>query len=117
MICIGILGRNNNIRKKYSELLFNKEKVLCSYKLVTDIVYFTDRRIIYFDRKFLTKTIKRTIIPYKNIDKYTVVTGSFWSKKDSIILDLGNKNFELPVAEKISTREIDKLLGKFICQS
>ncbi|MFW6410151.1 MAG: PH domain-containing protein [Halanaerobiales bacterium] len=116
MIFIKIFNRKNNLRKKFHKLLIDKETLLCSYKLVTDIVYFTNLRIIYFDRKFLTRRLKRIIIPYRTIDTYTVVTGSFWHRKDHIYLLFGKNKFEIPVAEEINTREIDKLLGKYICQ-
>lgn len=72
----GLLGNASNIsnEKVYDEvgdLLADSESVKLSYKLVRDLLVFTDKRIILIDKQGVTaKKTSYQSIPYKNISRF-----------------------------------------------
>ncbi|EUJ27773.1 Protein of uncharacterised function (DUF1696) [Listeria grayi] len=76
----GILGNateidHQEVKKELSAVLIPEEKINLAYKLVRDLVVFTDYRLIVVDKQGLTgkKTDYKTF-PYKSISRFSVET-------------------------------------------
>lgn len=68
-----------DVEKELSELLSQAEKVEHAYKLIRDLMVFTDKRLILVDKQGVTgKKIDYHFIPYKSITHFSVETaGTF----------------------------------------
>lgn len=80
----GMMGNASEIgvseaEKEISELLTETEKVEHAYKLLRDLIVFTNNRLILLDKQGMTgKKIAYHSIPYKNITHYSIETaGTF----------------------------------------
>lgn len=76
----GILGNateidHQEVKKELSAVLIPEEKINLAYKLVRDLVVFTDYRLIVVDKQGITgkKTDYKTF-PYKSISRFSVET-------------------------------------------
>ncbi|SFA96459.1 PH domain-containing protein [Lentibacillus halodurans] len=67
------------VEKELSELLSPSENVEHAYKLIRDLMVFTNRRLIFVDKQGVTgKKISYHSIPYKGITHFSVETaGTF----------------------------------------
>lgn len=76
----GIMGNAseadlNKINQKYGVLLSSSERMEKVYKLVRDLIIFTDKRLILIDKQGLTgKKIEYHSIPYRAITHFSVET-------------------------------------------
>lgn len=80
----GMMGNASEIgaseaEKEISELLNKNEKVEHAYKLIRDLIVFTNKRLILIDKQGMTgKKIAYHSIPYKSITHFSIETaGTF----------------------------------------
>lgn len=80
----GLMGNasranNEKIQQKLEDVLMPHEKVDLAFKLVRDLIVFTDYRLVIIDKQGLTgKKIEYKSIPYKSISRFSVeTTGHF----------------------------------------
>lgn len=76
----GLLGNagsvsNESVRKEISPLLIENENIEHAFKLVRDLVIFTDKRLILANKQGLTaKKIEYKSITYRSISKFSTET-------------------------------------------
>ena len=76
----GLLGNasqhsNQEVEKELVNILIPNEAVTMSFKLVRDLIVFTDKRLIIVDKQGLTgKKVEYRSIPYRSISKFSVET-------------------------------------------
>ncbi|MBE1555570.1 hypothetical protein H4683_002690 [Filibacter limicola] len=80
----GILGNASetdvaSVQKELKDLLTASEKVEYAYKLIRDLIVFTDQRLLLIDKQGVTgKKIDYHSIPYKSIVHFSIETaGTF----------------------------------------
>ncbi|MGX7420355.1 PH domain-containing protein [Carnobacterium gallinarum] len=62
-------------RKKLADVLLPSENIELAYKLVRDMIVFTDKRLIIIDKQGMTgKKISYKTYPYRSISRFTVET-------------------------------------------
>ena len=69
----------SKVEKEMKDLLASTEKVEHAYKLVRDLLIFTDKRLILVDKQGVTgKKIEYHSIPYKSVVHFSIETaGTF----------------------------------------
>ncbi|MFS7413172.1 PH domain-containing protein [Carnobacterium maltaromaticum] len=69
----------NDVRKKLADVLLPTEDIELAYKLVRDMVIFTEKRLIIIDKQGVTgKKTSYKSYPYRSISRFTVeTTGHF----------------------------------------
>lgn len=76
----GLLGNatqsnNQSIAKELQDVLIPSERVELAFKLVRDLIVFTDKRLIIVDKQGLTgKKVEYKSIPYHSISRFSVET-------------------------------------------
>lgn len=83
-ILSGLMGNastvsKEEVSKELGQILTPEEQVDVAFKLVRDLIVFTDKRLIMVDKQGLTgKKVEYHSIPYKSISHYSVETaGTF----------------------------------------
>lgn len=76
----GLMGNastanSEDVEKEVGILLAEDEKVDIAFKLIRDLIVFTDRRLILVDKQGMTgKKIEYHSVPYKSISHFSVET-------------------------------------------
>ncbi|MDT2759247.1 PH domain-containing protein [Enterococcus xiangfangensis] len=76
----GLMGNatqhsNGAIEKELQDVLISNERVDLAFKLVRDLVVFTDKRLILVDKQGVTgKKVEYKSIPYRSISRFSVET-------------------------------------------
>lgn len=76
----GLIGNASSvniekIRDQYGELFLDDENIELAFKLIRDLIVFTDRRLIFVDKQGLTGKKKEFLsIPYKSIARFSLET-------------------------------------------
>lgn len=80
----GLMGNastasKEEVTKELSQILVQGEEIDVAFKLVRDLIVFTDKRLIMVDKQGLTgKKVEYHSIPFKSISHYSVETaGTF----------------------------------------
>ena len=65
----------NEAEKEFGQLLAPNEKIEKAYKLIRDLIIFTDKRLIFVDKQGVTgKKMDYHSIPYKSISHFSIET-------------------------------------------
>ncbi|PFK31225.1 cytoplasmic protein [Bacillus cereus] len=76
----GILGNASdtsveNVERDLEKIMLNDEQVEYAYKLIRDLIVFTNRRMILVDKQGVTgKKTEYHSIPYKSITQFSIET-------------------------------------------
>ncbi len=76
----GLLGNASTVdiqevKSELKPILIEKEKVEAAFKLIRDLIVFTDKRLILVDKQGLTgKKIEYHSYPYKSISHFSIET-------------------------------------------
>ncbi|TGA99459.1 PH domain-containing protein [Sporolactobacillus shoreae] len=76
----GLIGNASNVepsevQKEIGNVLMDGEKVTAAFKLIRDLIVFSDKRLILVDRQGITgKKVDYHSIPYKSISHFSVET-------------------------------------------
>lgn len=80
----GLMGNasqidNAKIEQELEHILLNNERVVIAFRLVRDLIVFTDYRLILVDKQGITgKKSEYKSIPYRSISRFSVeTTGNF----------------------------------------
>ncbi|XVM09931.1 PH domain-containing protein [Bacillus subtilis] len=79
----GLLGNASTlstaaVKEELAHILLEGEKVEAAFKLVRDLIVFTDKRLILVDKQGITgKKTEFQSIPYKSISRFSVETACF----------------------------------------
>lgn len=65
----------NRVRQEYAMLLGSTEQIEKAYKLIRDMIIFTNKRLILIDKQGMTgKKVEYHSVPYRAITNFTVET-------------------------------------------
>ena len=110
------LKQNEEYAEKVTELLFDDEEIIDSYKSMRDGVVFTSKRIIAVNVQGITGSKKDfTSLAYKNIVAYSVETSGTFdldSELEIYFSALGKVRFEF--TGKTSIIEISKVISTYL---
>lgn len=80
----GLMGNvseieNDKVESELKDLLASSEKVEHAYKLIRDLIVFTDKRLLLIDKQGMSgKKVEYHSIPYKSIVHFSIETaGTF----------------------------------------
>lgn len=119
----GLMGNSSAISaadatKALEDVLFPNEKVEQAYKLIRDLMVFTDKRVIFVDKQGVTgKKTEYHSVPYKSITHFSTETaGSFDMESELSIWVSGTNEPIMHTFKKGSSiAEIQKLLAYHVC--
>ena len=64
-----------DVKKELSNILANSEEVNAAFKLVRDLIVFTDKRLLFVDKQGMTgKKVEYHSVPYKSISHFSIET-------------------------------------------
>lgn len=110
---MGNASQHNNkaVEEKLKDVLITGETVSLAFKLVRDLIVFTDFRLILVDKQGMTgKKVEYKSIPYRSISRFSVETSGHFDLDAELKIWISSA--ELP-AETIQFRK-DK---KYCCGS
>ncbi|ALX49699.1 PH domain-containing protein [Lentibacillus amyloliquefaciens] len=77
----------NDAEKELSELLSQGERVEHAYKLIRDLMVFTNKRLILADKQGVTgKKVEYHSIPYKSITHFSVETAGTFDLEAELLI-------------------------------
>ncbi|MCY6960302.1 PH domain-containing protein [Clostridium brassicae] len=106
-----------DIQKEYSEILYSGEKIEKAYKLIRDMIIFTNKRLILVNRQGMTgKKTEYYSIPYKSITHFSIETaGKFDLDAELKIWILGTKNpIEKQFNKSLNIYEFQSVLAECV---
>lgn len=121
----GLLGNastvgNREIEKEIGDFLIEDERVELGFKLVRDLIIFTDRRLMIVDKQGLTgKKSDYHSIPYKSISHFSVETAGHFDLDAELKIWISGAS--LPAIDKTfksddSIFAIQKALAAAVCK-
>ncbi|MGN1387507.1 MAG: PH domain-containing protein [Bacillus sp. (in: firmicutes)] len=119
----GLLGNSSSVDVKavaeeLKDVLFPGENVEQAYKLIRDLIIFTDKRLIFADKQGMTgKKVEYHSIPYKSISHFSTETaGTFDMDAElKIYISSSTTPIEKTFKKGNSIVEIQKLLAYHVC--
>ena len=96
--------------ENFRKYLTQDEQIEKTYKTVLDKLFFTNKRIIYYDNNLITK--KRVTIPYKTIVTYAIEEVSMLNPELDLYTHGGT--FQIEFSEGTDMVEVDKMIAKHI---
>lgn len=119
----GFLGNssiisNEDVSNELQEILFGTEKVEQAYKLIRDLIVFTNKRLILVDKQGITgKKVEYHSIPYGSIAHFSTETaGTFDLNAEMKIYVSGNSTPIIKTFKKgNSISDVQRLLAKYVC--
>jgi hypothetical protein len=101
---------------KFQQYLCDGETIEQVYKLILDEICFTNKRVIFFDNKLVSKKKKRVSIPWKSIDSYAIEEAGHFDMDAEAHLFVKGQAFELEFKKGTDMREVEKMLANHICK-
>ncbi|GAB3048629.1 PH domain-containing protein [Virgibacillus ainsalahensis] len=119
----GMMGNASEIdadkaEKEIAELLTSAEKVEHAYKLIRDLMVFTDKRLILVDKQGVTgKKIEYHSIPYNNITHFSVETAGTFDLEAE--LKIWVSGMSVPVEKtfnkQLNIYKVQSVLADYVC--
>ncbi|MED5094541.1 PH domain-containing protein [Bacillus safensis] len=105
----------SDISKEVEEFLVPREEIEASFKLVRDLIIFTNLRLIIIDKQGVTgKKTEYQSVPYKNISRFSVETMGTLDIDSELKIWLNGSN-EVSISKSFSKdssiKDINKLLS------
>ncbi|THE10064.1 PH domain-containing protein [Enterococcus hirae] len=110
----GLMGNatqmdTTNSTREIQEFLIPNEKVELAFKLVRDLIVFTDKRLIVVDKQGVTgKKFSYKSIPYKSISRFSVETAGHFDLDAELKIWISSA--ELP-AESLQFRKDKNIIA------
>ncbi|MFP3774581.1 PH domain-containing protein [Enterococcus mundtii] len=110
----GLMGNatqkdTTNITREVQEILIPMEQVELAFKLVRDLIIFTDRRMIIVDKQGMTgKKSEYKSIPYRSISRFSIETSGHFDLDPELKIWISSA--ELP-AESLQFREDKNIIA------
>ncbi|MFD1037013.1 PH domain-containing protein [Virgibacillus byunsanensis] len=119
----GMMGNASEIdagkaEKELTDLLASTEQVEHAYKLIRDLMVFTNKRLILVDKQGVTgKKVEYHSIPYKNITHFSVETaGTFDLEAELNIWVSGNANpIQKTFNKQLNIYKVQSVLAEYVC--
>jgi hypothetical protein len=120
----GMMGNASEIDKKAAEkdlgdLLSASETVEHAYKLIRDLIIFTNRRLILVDKQGMTgKKVEYHSIPYKSITHFSVETaGTFDLDAELKVWVSGSSEpIQKTFNKQLNIYKVQSVLSDFVCE-
>ncbi|MGM5482395.1 MAG: PH domain-containing protein [Nanobdellota archaeon] len=120
----GLMGNASELEPKelheeFSKILIKGEKIEKAYKLIRDLLIFTNKRFILVDKQGVTgKKMSIQCIPYNKITRYSIETaGTFdFDAELRIWLTSMTEPITKKFNKKLSIYEVQKTLSGYILQ-
>lgn len=109
-----------DVEKELEVVLVTGESVEAAFKLVRDLIVFTDKRLIMVDKQGLTgKKVEYHSLPYKNISHFSVETAGTFDLDAELKIWVSSS--EAPTIYKQfrkdkSIYDIQKILATVVCK-
>lgn len=98
-----------NITREVQEILIPMEQVELAFKLVRDLIIFTDRRMIIVDKQGMTgKKSEYKSIPYRSISRFSIETSGHFDLDAELKIWISSA--ELP-AESLQFRKDKNIIA------
>ncbi|MCJ0538057.1 PH domain-containing protein [Enterococcus cecorum] len=110
----GLLGNASKMnidvaQKELQDVLMPEEKVDLAFKLVRDLLVFTEKRLIIVDKQGVTgKKVEYKSIPYRSISRFSVETSGHFDLDAELKIWISSA--ELP-AESLQFRSDDSIVA------
>lgn len=110
----GLMGNasqhnNKTVEEKLEDVLITGETVSLAFKLVRDLIVFTDFRLILVDKQGMTgKKVEYKSIPYRSISRFSVETSGHFDLDAELKIWISSG--ELP-AETIQFRKDENIVA------
>lgn len=110
----GLLGNASKMnievaQKELQDVLMPEEKVDLAFKLVRDLLVFTEKRLIIVDKQGMTgKKVEYKSIPYRSISRFSVETSGHFDLDSELKIWISSA--ELP-AESLQFRSDDSIVA------
>lgn len=110
----GLLGNASKMnidvaQKELQDVLMPEEKVDLAFKLVRDLLVFTEKRLIIVDKQGMTgKKVEYKSIPYRSISRFSVETSGHFDLDAELKIWISSS--ELP-AESLQFRSDDSIVA------
>lgn len=110
----GLLGNASEMnievaQKELQDVLMPEEKVDLAFKLVRDLLVFTEKRLIIVDKQGMTgKKVEYKSIPYRSISRFSVETSGHFDLDAELKIWISSA--ELP-AESLQFRSDDSIVA------
>lgn len=119
----GLLGNSSSISaeavaEELKDVLFPGEEVEQAYKIIRDLIVFTNKRLILVDKQGITgKKVEYHSIPYKSISHFSTETaGTFDMDAElKIYISSSTTPIEKTFKKGSSIGEVQKLLAYHVC--
>jgi hypothetical protein len=120
----GMLGNASKanvgeLQQEYGRLLGQGEEVIAGYKLVRDIIMFTDRRLVLVDKQGMTgKKVEYHSIPYRSVTHFSVETAGHMDLDAELKLWLSGTAvpIEKHFGRGVDIYEVQALLAHFVAR-
>lgn len=116
-----ILGNASSIQpeklqRKFAEILTTEETIEHAFKLVRDLIIFTNRRLLLVNKQGITgNKIEYHSIPYSNIAHYRVETAGHFDRDAELILWISG--VEQPIRKQfnknVNIYEVQSIITKY----
>ncbi|WP_303983391.1 PH domain-containing protein [Niallia circulans] len=109
------------LEKELSNVIGSNETIELAYKLVRDLIVFTDLRLIFVDKQGLTgKKVEYLSVPYKSISRFSIETAGHFDLDAE--LNIWISGAELPAISKQfkkdnSIYDVQKALASYVAKA
>ncbi|MGI8350714.1 PH domain-containing protein [Niallia circulans] len=109
------------LEKELSNVIGSNEKIELAYKLVRDLIVFTDLRLIFVDKQGLTgKKVEYLSVPYKSISRFSIETAGHFDLDAELKIWISGA--ELPAISKQfkkdnSIYDVQKALASYVAKA
>lgn len=109
----------NKIREEYGRLLGSSEQIEKAYKLVRDMIIFTNKRLIIIDKQGMTgKKIEYHSIPYRAITNFKIETSGHFDLDAELKIHVSGMS--MPIEKTFSSGcniyEVQAILAEYCCK-
>ncbi|MEK5055477.1 PH domain-containing protein [Niallia sp. FSL K6-0212] len=122
----GLLGNASEtdlkeLEKELSSIIGSNERIELAYKLVRDLIVFTDLRLIFVDKQGLTgKKVEYMSVPYKSISRFSIETAGHFDLDAELKIWISGA--ELPAISKQfkkdnSIYDVQKALASYVAKA
>lgn len=109
------------LEKELSNIIGSNEKIELAYKLIRDLIVFTDLRLIFVDKQGLTgKKVEYMSVPYKSISRFSIETAGHFDLDAELKIWISGA--ELPAISKQlkkdnSIYDVQKALASYVAKA
>lgn len=108
------------VKKELGPILADEETVDAAFKLIRDLIVFTDRRMIMVDKQGLTgKKVEYHSLPYKSISHFSVETAGRFDMDAELkiwVSSSANPTIYKQFKKDDSIYDIQKILATVVCK-